>query len=209
MTPALNRRNQVFLGIGIITVAVAIFFALSESKRGKPLPVLKQLPEFTLTNQLDQKISLADLRGKICIADIVFTRCAGPCPRMTKQLQQIQAGLAQKKVPVHLVTLTADPEFDTSEVLKEYGKKFGANPDRCWFLTGPKKEVYRLAMDGLMLGLEETTPEERASGVDLFIHSTIFVLVDKKGQARAIYESTEPDTAEKIAADVRKLMRER
>src|SRR5256885_7930143 len=32
--------------------------------------------------------------------------------------------------------LTADPEFDTPEVLKRYGERFGASADRWCFLTG-------------------------------------------------------------------------
>jgi len=100
----------------------------------------------------------------------------------------------EQSLPAHtgvrLVTLTTDPEFDSPEVLKRYGERFGADPKRWQFLTGPKAEVTRLGSDSLKLGSVEKKPEERESAADLFIHSTMFVLVDKQGRMRAFYETT-------------------
>jgi hypothetical protein len=43
---------------------------------------------------------------------------------------------------------------------------------------------------------------------DLFIHSTIFVIVDKRGQVRATVESDTPDSLNQARATVEDLIRE-
>jgi len=106
------------------------------------------------------------------------------------------------------VSLTADPEFDSPDVLKRYGEQFGASPGRWHFLTGRKADLYRLATKGLMLALEETKPELRESDTDLFVHSTLFVVVDKQGRIRATFEGAEPSSLEKILATIRVLLRQ-
>jgi cytochrome oxidase Cu insertion factor (SCO1/SenC/PrrC family) len=107
---------------------------------------------------------------------------------------------------VRLVTLTTDPDHDTPKVLRKYSEKFGADPNRWWFLTGTKKEIAGLARDSLKLTAIEKSPGERDTDVDLFIHSTIFVVVDKHGRMRATFETDEPDSKEKILDTVKRLL---
>jgi protein SCO1/2 len=176
------------------------------------LPVMAQLPDFVLTNQTGAQVMLSQLGGKVWVADIIFTRCAGPCPKMTQRMSELQTALA-KESGVQLVTLTTDPEFDTPAVLTAYGAKYGADAARWQFLTGTKGQVARLAIDGLKLTTLEKAPGERADPADLFIHSTMFVLVDKSGRLRGVYETTGEDinwtnVKERIIADTRRLLRE-
>ena len=168
---------------------------------GKPLPVYGQVADFTLTNQNGHAVSLANLRGLVWVADIIFTRCPGPCLKMTQ------------KSAAKLITLTTDPDFDTPSVLKTYAERFGADASRWTFLTGTKKQLSSLAIDSLKLTAIEKKPEERQSAQDLFVHSTIFVLVDKRGQLRGVFETTgegiEPHQVQKeILAAVRRLEHE-
>jgi cytochrome oxidase Cu insertion factor (SCO1/SenC/PrrC family) len=91
--------------------------------------------------------------------------------------------------PARLVTLTTDADFDTAEVLGRYGERFGADFDRWTFLTGDKVGIANLAIDSLKLTAVEKKPEERTDPNDLFVHSTIFVVVDKRGNLRGSFES--------------------
>ncbi len=109
---------------------------------------------------------------------------------------------------VRSVTLTTDPEFDTPQVLKKYGDRFKAEPGHWWFLTGTKSEIAGLARDGLKLTAVEKNPGERDSDIDLFIHSTIFVLVDKHGRVRASFETDEPSSKTHIIEAVKQLLTE-
>ena len=203
-----------FLTVGAISVAfVWSKFTPREPITGPALPIYGQVSDFALTNQDGQVVSLADLSGKVWVADIIFTRCAGPCPQMTRQMRELQAAVPSES-PVQFVTLTTDPEFDVPPVLNRYARQFGANLDRWVFLTGTKREIANLATSGLKLSAVEVKPEERTSPEDLFIHSTIFVVVDKQARLRGVYETTGPDinpqaVKEKILATVETLAREK
>src|SRR5580765_3802400 len=139
---------------GLALVIMTIFGAYVASrlvgKRQPPLPVMGSVSDFALTNQFGRVVTLADLRGQVWVADIIFTRCPGPCTTMSRAMRELQSALSPTQ-PVQLISLTADSEFDTPEVLKIYGEKFGAVPGRWHFLTGKKLDLYRLATKGLLL----------------------------------------------------------
>jgi protein SCO1/2 len=172
------------------------------------LPVIGQVEPFTLTNQLGGEVTLADLKGKVWVTDIIFTRCMGPCPKMTQKMSDLQKRFDDKDL--RFVTMTTDPEHDTPEILKNYGQKFDADPNRWFFLTGTKSQIKQLAQGSLKLGSEEKAKEDQENPNDLFIHNTVFILVDKQGRMRGqAYESLEPDFREKIDKDIQALLREK
>ena len=179
---------------------------------GKPLPVYGTIGEFNLTNQFGLPITLADLRGHVWVADIIFTRCAGPCLKMSRQMKEIQDSLSPGS-KVKLVSLTTDPRFDLPPVLNAYAQRFGADSNRWTFLTGPPAETANLSSNSLKLTAMEKKPEERDTAADLFIHSTVFLIVDKQAQLRGSFETTgeEIDTTQvktKILAAIHRLERE-
>lgn len=163
-----------------------------------------QVREFRLTNQLGAEVTLASLRGRPWVGNVIFTRCPGPCASLTRLMSQVQAELADLP-EVRLVSLTSDPEFDTPGVLAEYGRKYQADSGRWWFLTGPAAEVRRMAVQDLLLVVVEKEEEERAVPEDLFIHSTLLVVVDGEGRLRASVEGLEPGARDKVVAAVREL----
>ena len=207
------------VGLGLLllllTVGLVVVMAGMKSQvlRGQPLPVLGQVAPFTLTNQNAAAVSLDDLRGQVWVADIIFTRCPGPCLRMSRQMKELQDGLPASS-RARLVSLTTDPEFDTPSVLKSYAERFGADAGRWTFLTGTKQQIGEVAVSSLRLSAVETKPEERTSPEDLFVHSTVFVVVDRQGRLRGIFETggegvSWPAEKQKILATIRQLERER
>ena len=207
--PTRSIEWTVWGGLVLVIVAiVAAFIASKVGRRNPPLLVYGTVPDFALTNQFGRVVSLADLRDHVWVADIIFTRCPGPCPKMTRQMSELQAALSANE-PVQLISLTADPEFDTPEILKRYGEAHGAAADRWYFLTGKKTDVYRLATKGLLQILDEVKPEQRESENDLFVHSTKFLVVDKQGRIRASFDGAEPGSVPKILEAVRVLLREK
>lgn len=155
---------------------------------GLQLPVIGNLPEFSLTNQLGKTFGLDDLKGKVWLADIIFTRCPGPCAVMTKRMSELQA-LLSADLPVGFLSLTTDPDFDTPPIMTAYGKRFGVDPKRWQFLTGTKPEIAKVATTGLKLVGKEKEEEARTAPNDLFIHSTVFALIDKQGRLRGVRET--------------------
>ncbi|MCU0782936.1 MAG: SCO family protein [Verrucomicrobia bacterium] len=209
--------RTIWIGIGLLIVILCVSYILSRIEprhaTGASPRVLGRVADFTLTNQAGVAVTLADLRGRVWVADIIFTSCNGPCPRMTRQMRLIQDELPATS-GAKLVTLTTDPDHDTPAVLKTYGERYGANPDRWMFLTGGKKEIAGLAIDSLKLTVIQKKPAERENPEASFIHSTIFVVVDKQARLRGVFETTGEgvDSAlvrSEILATVQRLERER
>lgn len=193
------------LGLVVLSV-LGVFVSTLRAPKAQPIPVLGQLPDFQLTNQLNQVVSSEALRGNIWVADIIFTRCPGPCWQMTGRMKTIQDRLPRNS-PVKLVSITADPEFDTPSVLNTYAARVQADPKNWHFLTGPKQEIYHLATKGLKLAVEENT--DRKPDEDLFIHSTRLMLVDKQGRLRGVsFDGTEAQAVPEILRAIDQLLRE-
>jgi protein SCO1 len=214
--PVREGQWLVWSGLALVVLTMLAGLVLAGAKSWKasrqPLPVYGQIANFRLTNQNGKEVSLADLRGRVWVADIIFTRCAGPCPRLTRQMKQLQDALPPDS-QAKLVTLTTDPDFDTPPVLLKYAERFGANPDRWTFLTGSKPEIAKLAIDSLKLTAIPKKPEERQSPADLFVHSTICVIADKQARLRGVFETTgdgiDPrEVQTRILAAVNRLERE-
>ena len=194
MTEVAPRPSRtIWVGFLLFFAVFALAFLLwifqTLRTAGQPaLRVIGSVSDFTLTNQDSQAVSLAALTNHVWVADIIFTRCAGPCPRMTGQMHSLQT-LLPKDSGAKLVTLTTDPDFDSPAVLKRYGEHFDADFNRWMFLTGTKAQIAGLAADSLKLSAQPVKPEDRRNDADLFIHTTIFVLVDKHAQLRVTYET--------------------
>jgi protein SCO1/2 len=185
--------RTLWIGIVLLLVVLCLAYALSlmelnHTHRPAALPVIGPVAGFTLTNQDGQVTTLADFTNRVWVADIIFTRCAGSCPIMSKQMESLQGALPPAS-RVKLVTLTTDPDFDTPPVLKKYGERYGANSSRWTFLTGTKSEIAGLAGISLKLSAVPVKPEDRQNPADLFIHSTIFVIVDQHARLRGIFET--------------------
>lgn len=186
------------LTIGVVLLALTLILLLAlvvlplRSHPARSLPVLSAVPDFVLTNQEAQLVRRADLLGQPWVADIIFTRCAGPCPLMTRRMKSLQDALPAD-ARVRLITLTTDPGYDSPEILRSYGERFGADFRRWWFLTGAPDQIARLAIDGLKLSAVPIPESQRTNPADLFIHSTTFVVVDPRGRVRASFETVGED----------------
>ena len=127
-------------------------------------------------------MGLDDLKGSVWIADFIFTRCPGPCPLMSSRMAKLQETF-REEASLKLVSITVDPEYDTSQVLSEYANLFQAREGRWFFLTGEKSRIHELAQSGFLVG-----------GVqDVTVHSTRFILVDRKGRVRGYYDSQDDE----------------
>jgi len=187
---AQKLSRTIWVGVGLVIVILCVSYVLSQydPKKRSAAPVLGQVADFFLTYQTGAPFTLTTLRGHVWVADIIFSRCLGPCATMTRHMKALQDALPAGS-RAKLISLTTDADYDTPPVLKAYGEKFGANFGRWTFLTGDKKDIAALAIDSLKLTALEKKPEERTDPNDLFMHSTIFVVVDKQGRLRGVEET--------------------
>ncbi len=159
------------------------------------------VPEFHLTNQNGQPFGSDQLKGKIWIADFVFTTCPGPCPMISSRMSELQKPL--ENTDVHLVSVSVDPKHDTPAVLRGYAEKLHAQPRRWDFLTGSQAAIYDLSRNGFKLAIDDGQGENGTP-----VHSTRVILVDRRGEIRGYYDATAPDAVTKLLADTNHLLRE-
>lgn len=160
------------------------------------------LPDFALTERTGETLRLADLAGKVWVADFFYTTCPGPCPMMSSRLSEVQKALGDEP-GVRLLSISVDPEKDTPEVLKQYAERFKAG-DRWYFLTGQKDAIYGLARDAFKLPVAEAPTEG-----GLITHSTRLVLVDKTGTVRGFYEGADENGVKDLIRDIHRLLDEK
>jgi protein SCO1 len=185
-------------------VAISLVFLLPLGRalaRSVPQPpALKlPLPAFQLVDQHGQPYGSEQLRGRIWVADFVFTSCPTVCPKLTKRMAQIQHRARNLGDAFHLVTFTVDPENDTPARLADYAAAYHATPSRWTFLTGPLRDVEPTVVKGFKMAMGK---DEIPAGSGLFaiFHGEKLVLVDPEGFIRGYYDADDEGTDDMLAA---------
>jgi cytochrome oxidase Cu insertion factor (SCO1/SenC/PrrC family) len=205
-------KVKTILSVGIAsTFAVVVGSILMIVARGTTtrvsameVPVIGSVPEFSLTEANGMTVRRADLLGKVWIASFLFTRCAEACPTMMRHEARLQADLPLRD-DLRLVSFSVDPDWDAPKVLTDYAHAFGADRSRWLFLTGDKKQLYHLTIDGFRLAVQDADPAKEMP----VLHSTKLVLVDRHGAIRGYYDSSDEGELHKLVRDARQVLAER
>ena len=210
----MRSAKAIWVFIALIFIVPVIAYALMnwyENKYEK-LPVytspsgnenlLTQLSSFNFVNQDGRKLNSNDWNNKILVVDFFFTHCPSICPKMTKSLKQVSDNFKNDTL-IQLVSFTVDPESDSSTQLKKYAARFDINSKHWNFITGDKKDIYKLARNGFAI-----VATDGDGGPDDFIHSDKIVLTDAKKNIRGYYEGTNADEIKKLITDIKKLENE-
>lgn len=161
------------------------------------LPVLTEVPNFTLTRESGEAFSSASsLRGHVWIANFIFTTCPSICPTLTSQMGNLER--RTRGADIRFVSFSVDPETDTPEVLARYARSHDANLERWAFLTGDAPQMRAVIEEGLRMRMGE-----RADDGDI-LHGGHFVLVDASGHVRGFYRN-EGSEQERLEEDARRL----
>ncbi len=193
-----------FLGFVIVAVAFSFIYTEMHLPPRSTLPRLSIVPDFTLTERSGEKLPLNDLKGKVWIADFIFTNCGGSCPIMSSTMANFQEQLKDVR-NILLVSFSVDPERDTPDVLRQYAELYKASPSRWLFLTGEKNTIGYLTREGFHLAIAS----DSTSAVEPIIHSTMFVLVDREGVIRGYYDSSDEKLLNRLLVDARALAAEK
>lgn len=175
------------LGVGIVVATVAVSAVLC-FVRTDPYPPTRAgydlgeasspLGAFRFAERSGREVTEDDLADRVWIAAFVFSRCPSSCPRISAEMAKLQADIREDS-PIRLVSITVDPEYDTPEVLDAFARRYGADPDRWLFLTGPQEATYRLIERGFLQSVAEATEDDLAQGAESVLHSTKLALVDR------------------------------
>ena len=108
------------------------------------------VPDFTMTTQDGQSLSLSELRGNVVVLTFIYTRCPLPdfCPLMDRKFAALAAALEtfpERARHVRLVSLSFDPEHDTPAVLTKHAATQGAHPPLWTFGVASHDELAKVA----------------------------------------------------------------
>lgn len=231
MPTSAARRSPLPLLIGALLLSLAIggtaiMLLLQRTSAlpgvGSAAPI-GPAPTFVLTDQLGRPVSDADLRGKVVVADFIYTTCTDICPALTAQMATLRTHLADAGLlgdDVVLLSISVDPARDTPAVMRAYSEPFAADPTNWYFLTGSEATIRQVVVDGFLLGVEvmEAAAQDSAAhaagtahslgdghsgghgasqGGDYEVsHSGRFVVIDRDWQVRGYYDSAGLDLDE-------------
>lgn len=184
-------------------VAALVLLAGCSRPAAEPLPKIKEIPAFQLTERTGENFGLSQLQGRYWIANFFYTTCPGPCAALSARMGEVQQAVSDFE-DVALVSISSDPEKDTPEVLRGYATTFKAGP-RWFFLTGKKDAIYELANKGFLLSLTE----DPSNKTEPITHATRLVLVDKTGAIRGYYDGTTSEGVAKLIQDLKRLREEK
>ena len=135
----------------------------------------KKVPMFSFINQNGKTITNKDYLGKVYVVEFFFTTCPTICPRMSRNLVEIQNDI-QDFDNFGIASFSIMPETDTPQILKQYASDYKVTNSNWNLLTGNGEEaVYELANVGFNIFVD----------TENFEHSGDLALVDKQGYLRS------------------------
>ncbi len=190
----LNKKLLLLTGLLSLLLVVAAC--------GKDIPddLDWEVQDFTYTDHTDSEFGLSDLKGKVWVANFIFTNCETVCPPMTANMSQLQDKLKSADVDVELVSFSVDPERDTPEKLVAFSEKFDADLSNWHFLTGYNGEEIENFSKNSFKTSASADPTS-----DQFIHGTNLYLVNKDGVVVKKYSGVSNVPFEEIVEDVKAL----
>ena len=139
----------------------------------------KTVMPFSFINQDGKTISNEDYKGKVYLVEFFFSTCPTICPKMNKNLVDIQNTFPDRS-DFGIASFTINPEYDKPKVLKTYAENYGVTNPNWHFMTGEKEAIYNLANIGFNLYAAQVDGAEGG-----FEHSGNFALIDKEGYIRS------------------------
>lgn len=155
--------------------------------------------DFELINQNGKTITQKDYQNKIYVTDFFFTRCPSICPIMSSNMEKLQ-NIFLDNDNVQFLSVSVTPALDSIPILKTYAQKHGAIDEKWNITTGEKKHIYNLARKSYFAVVNEGD-----GGLQDFIHTPNFILVDTKKQIRGVYDGTKDEEIMRLTKDIKTL----
>jgi protein SCO1/2 len=153
------------------------------------------IADFEFTNQNGQKITNQNFIGKIYIADFFFTTCPSICSILAKNMGSLQE-MYKEDENILLLSHSVMPWIDSVSKIKEYALEQKVIDTKWHIVTGERESIYKIARTSYFADEDFKKSKDESE----FIHTENFVLVDKKGRIRGVYNGT-------LALDVQRLKR--
>lgn len=182
------------LVIGLIVMSMSVI-QLANVPKVKLLEPIQTLQEFELTDQFGNRFTKADLKGKLTVAEFIFTRCPSACPVMSRRTGELYE-LYKSAPNVQFVSITVDPDYDTEAVLQRYATMHGVTDSRWKFLRHAEiAAIADLCEKGFLLAAEGLPGG----------HATKLVIIDAYGAIRAYFDYNDVHLIGSIKLTLRQL----
>lgn len=176
--------------------------ATFHTKRGQKIPdtIYHQIRDFKLLNQEGDTVRFPADSNQITVVNFFFTRCPSFCPSMNTEMGRVAKIYANNRL-MRFLSVSVDPEHDTSEVLKKYSAPYTSLNSKWDFLTGDKEMIYSIAREDFLVdAFKDTTSENN------YIHSPMLILIDPQKRIRGYYDSTAGSEQSNLLIDEIKLL---
>ncbi|TMM55939.1 SCO family protein [Maribacter algarum] len=156
--------------------------------------------DFELRNQNGDTITQEDYDGKIYVTDFFFTRCPSICPIMSNNMEKLQSTFLDE-ADVMFLSVSVTPKLDSIPIIKDYAEKHGVIDGKWNITTGDKKHIYNLARKSYFAVVNEGD-----GGLQDFIHTPNFILIDKQKRIRGVYDGTKNEEMTRLTQDLKSLL---
>ncbi|MGB7328481.1 MAG: SCO family protein, partial [Rubripirellula sp.] len=155
---------------------------------------LPHVDQFVFTDQTGAEFDSVQLHGQPYVVSFFFASCPSFCRDLNNELARVNKIL--NNTDIRFLTITVDPERDTTEVLKTYAAGYDAKPERWAFLLGEKAQFARVGQRMFNLVVDRDT------------HTDNIVLVDKWGRYRDRFKWDQPQDMKRFVEVAREVAAE-
>jgi protein SCO1/2 len=194
----MSLKNIIIAVVLGSALAGGIFVATLAGKPPLPksafvIPLLNELPEFTLQDQSGELVNADTFRGQWDLVFFGFTNCPDVCPTTLQLLASVKKQLLEselKELP-RIVLLSVDPERDTPDLLATYVDYFGSGN---LGVTGDLSEIKKLTSAlGIYFEKVPNSPLDSGSsdnsGNYNVNHSAAVLLINPDAQFSALFSA--------------------
>lgn len=237
----MTKFQKIILTIGIVLVVAFFSFIFGWAMRQKyipnnALPVIGKVPQYTLTNQLGQKVSSKKFLGKVRVVTFLFPYCKEYCPLIALNLVSLEHDLKTTKAArdVQFVAFNVDPSQTGPSQMKEFMKQYGWNPTdlSMQYLTGSPGKIKKIVTGSYFVYYQKVTDvseqreeeKEKKNGTYVpspevsnpladkvnpdydVVHNDALAIVDTKGRIRKIYQDADRISNEQLLKIIYRLL---
>ena len=156
---------------------------LTTAVDGNPSAVSFPATNFTLVDEHDHPVSLADLRGKTVALTFLDPVCTSDCPVIAQEFRQADEMLGAVSKKVEFVAIDANPLYTAPDYLLAFDEQENLSHLPNWaYLTGPLTQLKPIWNSyGILIGY--------APGGAMIAHGELAYVISPTGQVRYSLDS--------------------
>jgi protein SCO1/2 len=200
-----SRLAVVTSAVLVIIVLVVVFFLPKQSAptlQGTDLGSTNA-PDFRLTDQFGNAVSLSQFRGHPVVLTFLYTHCPDQCPLIADKIHLALEKVGSKSSDIGVLAVSTDPVGDTQAAAYQFSKEHNLL-NQMHFLIGTKTQLAPIWSD-YGVSAEPATPTPSSPGT--VNHTIALYLIDKQGHERILFSDDSFDPSA-LASDLQILLNE-